>query len=55
MNKALNVEEILKRAERDAKGDYGIYHMYKRMIEELELPPKEFEKAVRRLIDVLKV
>lgn len=55
MEKNTRLETILERARRDAKGNYSIYHTYRRMIEELELTPKEFEKAVRRLADILEV
>ena len=46
---------ILAQAGRDAKGNYSIYHNYRRMIEELPLNPKEFERAIRELSKILKV
>lgn len=46
---------ILAQAGRDAKGNYSIYHNYRRMIEELSLTPKEFERAIRELSKILKV
>ena len=55
MEKNVQLEEILKRARIDAKGNYSIYHTYRRMIEELELQPKDFEQAVRKLANILEV
>lgn len=49
----LNV--ILAQAGRDIKGNYQIYHSYKRMLDDLELSPKDYERAVRKLSAVLKV
>ncbi len=46
---------IFNQAKHDAKGNYAIYHNYRRMIEELNIPPAEFEKAVRKLSGILKV
>ena len=50
------LDRILAQAKRDTiKGNYSIYHQYRRMIEELELDPKSFEQAVRKLASILKV
>lgn len=46
---------ILAQAGRDIKGNYQIYHSYKRMLEDLNLSPKDYERAVRKLSAVLKV
>lgn len=46
---------ILAQAGRDSKGNYSIYHNYRRMIEELNMNPKEFERAVRELSKILRV
>lgn len=46
---------ILAQAGRDVKGNYQIYHSYKRMLEDLNLSPKDYERAVRKLSAVLKV
>lgn len=46
---------ILAQAGRDIKGNYQIYHSYRRMLEDLELTPKEFENAVKQLAKILKV
>lgn len=46
---------IMAQAGRDAKGNYSIYHNYRRMIEELNMNPKEFERAVRELSKILRV
>ena len=46
---------IMAQAGRDAKGNYSIYHNYRRMIEELNLKPKEFERAIRDLSKILRV
>ena len=46
---------IFAQAGRDAKGNYSIYHNYRRMVEELNLKPKEFERAIRELSRILKV
>lgn len=59
MEKAIPTEDklnvILDQAKRDAKGNYTIYHSYRNRIEELNLSPSEFEKAVRKLSGILKV
>ena len=46
---------ILAQAGRDIKGNYQIYHSYKRMLEDLNLSPKDYERAVRKLSAILKV
>lgn len=46
---------IIAQAGRDIKGDYNIYHSYRRRIEDLNLSPKDFERAVRELSKVLRV
>lgn len=46
---------ILAQAGRDAKCNYSIYHNYRRMIEELNLKPKEFERAIRELSKIMRV
>lgn len=58
MNDAQKKEQlknIMARAKLDHKGDYNIYHNYRRLLEELELSPKDFEQAVRKLSNILKV
>lgn len=49
------LKNIMERAKLDHKEDYTIYHNYRRLLEELELEPKEFEQAVRKLSNILKV
>lgn len=49
------LKNIMDRARLDHKGDYSVYHSYRRMIEDIGLEPKEFEKAIRKLLNVLKV
>lgn len=46
---------ILAQAGRDIKGNYQIYHSYKRMLEDLNLNPKDYERVVRKLSAILKV
>lgn len=46
---------IMAQAGRDIKGNYQIYHSYRRMLEDLELTSKEFERAVKQLANILKV
>ena len=46
---------IMAQAGRDIKGNYHIYHSYRRMLEDLELTSKEFERAVKQLANILKV
>lgn len=55
INKEKKLDEIMARAKLDLKRNYTIYHNYKRLIEDLELDPKTFEKAIRTLADILKV
>lgn len=54
-SKGNKLDAILRQASRDEKGDYTIYHNYRRLLEELELEPKEFEQAVRKLSNILRV
>lgn len=49
------LKDIMSRANLDLKHNYSIYHNYRRMIEDLELNPKEFESAIRELAVILKV
>lgn len=49
------LNEIMSRASLDIKGNYTIYHNYRRLVEELELEPKKFEVAIRKLSKILKV
>ena len=54
-NKRDELDRILAQAKMDAKGNYSIYHNYRRRIEDLDLDPKSFEQAVRRLAEIMKV
>lgn len=49
------LKSIMARAKLDHKGDYSVYHNYRRLLEELELSPKDFEQAVRKLSNILRV
>lgn len=49
------LDKILAQAGRDIKENYQIYHNYKRMLEDLELNPKEYERAIRKLAAVLEI
>lgn len=49
------LNSILSMAARERKGDYHIYTMYKRQIEALNLDYKQYEQAIRKLANVLKV
>ncbi len=55
MNKNLRLDDLYERAKRDVKGNYLIYNAYKRELEELELPPKEYRKAIVRIAQILKI
>lgn len=58
MNKKQKVNllaSIMDQAKRDKKGNYSVYHYYCRKIEFLDLGPKEFEQAIRKLSNILKV
>ena len=46
---------IFERAEKDVKGNHRIYTSYRQELEELDLSPKEYEKAVIKLSKLLKV
>lgn len=54
-NKLEKLEDILKRAEKDEKNNYSIYHNYRRCIDLLELNSNEYEKAIRQLLNVLRL
>lgn len=54
-NKLEKLEDILKRAEKDEKNNYSIYHNYRRCIDLLELNSKEYEKAIRQLLNILRL
>ena len=49
------LKKILSLARHDVKGDFRIYHMYRRQIEDLALSPKEFETAIRSLSNALEI
>lgn len=49
------LKKIFEQASHDAKGNFSIYHMYRHMIEDLILSPKEFETAIKKLTNILKV
>ena len=49
------LSEIMSRASLDLKQNQLIYHNYKRMVEDLDLDPKDFEQAIRKLAAILKV
>lgn len=55
IDKSYALQIILMRAKKDIKHNNRIYNSYKREIEELDLEPKEYEKAIRELSKVLKV
>lgn len=54
-NQEIGLSNILSRAQLDKKGNYHIYNSYKRMIEDLMLTSTEYEQAIRKLANVLKV
>lgn len=54
-NERAKLDKILTQATADAKCDYRVYHDYRRRLEELELDPKTFEQAVRKLAKILRV
>ena len=50
------VESMIKTAKRDQrKGNYQVYQLYKRRLECMALSPSDYEEAVRRLSDALRV
>lgn len=53
MSRAVNA--ILNAAKREPKGAYSIYNMYKSMIGRLNLTSTEYEQAIRRLCQILRV
>lgn len=55
ITKEKRLKDIFTRAKHDTKGNYSIYHSYRNMIEELNLNPKDFEAAVRKLSNILRV
>ena len=55
VNTTERLNALLEQAKRDAKENYSIYHSYRRMVEELNLSPKEFEQAIRQLSKILGV
>lgn len=55
IQKKEKLKSIMSRAKLDHKCDYSVYHNYRRLLEELELSPKDFEQAVIKLSNILKV
>lgn len=55
MYKNLNLDDLYERAKRDVKGNYLIYNAYKRELEELELSPEEYQKAIVKISKILKI
>ena len=49
------IQRVLASARRDKKGDLRVYEYYKRRLQELEITPREYEQAVRKLANVLRV
>lgn len=54
-HKVLKTRFVLDKAKRDIKGNYSIYNLYKRELEDIGLSPKEFEQAVVKLTKILRV
>lgn len=54
-DKAIEVKAILYRAKKDSKGNMMVYNFYKRELEDLNLTPGDYERAVRKLSEVLKI
>lgn len=51
-----NVERLLRAASRSvAKGNYTVYNSYRHELDEMGLSPSDYQTAVKRLADVLKV
>ena len=50
------VESMLKTAEKSRReGSYQLYQFYKKQLERMGLSPSEYEEAVRRLSDALRI
>ncbi len=49
------IQRVLASANRDKKSDLRVYEYYKRHLQELEITPREYERAVRKLANVLRV
>lgn len=54
-HKVLKTRFVFDKAKRDVKGNYSIYNLYKRELEDIGLSPKEFERAVVELTKILRV
>lgn len=54
-DKTVEVKAILDRAKKDSKGNMMVYNFYKRELEDLNLTPGDYERAVRKLSGVLKI
>lgn len=54
-HKVLKTRFVFDKAKRDIKGNYSIYNLYKRELEDIGLSPKEFERAVVKLTKILRV
>lgn len=49
-------KRLLETANRDtAKGDYRVYNVYHQELNTMELSPAEYQEAVKRLADALRV
>lgn len=55
MNYDDKLKNIIDAATKNKKRDYRVYEMYKRQIEALNLDCEQYEKAIIKLVDVLKV
>jgi hypothetical protein len=53
--KLYRIQRVLTSANRDKKGDLRVYEYYKRCLQELDITPREYEQAVRKLANVLRV
>lgn len=49
------IQRILASARRDKKNDLRVYDYYKRRLQELDITPQEYEWAVRKLANMLRV
>ena len=53
--KDTKLSNLFKAAETEKKGDYLIYGSYKNQLDNMNLSSEEYEKAVKKLCNILRV
>lgn len=54
-NKENDLENLLKAAKKERKGDWNVYSSYKNQIDSLMLTNNEYDDAIKKLCNILRV